>query len=101
MNKYTVIIAPRARRDLNKLPRKISLAVQEDLKLLRKARWPTSKVKKLQNVGFWEIKTGDYRAFFVPEGANVGVLRVIHRRDLSRAIKHINVIEAVRWLRGR
>ena len=101
MSKYTVIIAPRAERDLRKLTKKNALMVAENLKLLRAARWPANKVKKLRDVGFWEIKTGDYRSLFVLEGTKVGVLIVIHRRDLSRTIKHINVIEAVRWLREK
>jgi len=99
--KYSVIIAPRAERDLRKLPRKIALSVAQDLKILEKAKWPPGKVKKLRDVGFWELKSGDYRVFFVPEGNKAVVLRIINRRDLFRAIKHINPAEAVRWLRER
>ena len=101
MGKYSVIIAPRAQRDLRKLPKKAALTVAHDLKILEKAKWPPGKVKKLRDVGFWELKTGDYRAFFVLEGSKVVVLRVVNRRDLFRAIKHINPAEAVRWLRER
>ncbi len=98
MDKRTVILTPKAKRDLFKLPRRNAGQIVEDLGLLETPPWPPGKVKRLRGVDYWEIKTGDYRSLFLPEGKNVVVLRIINRRDLFRAVKHIDVTAVVQWL---
>ena len=87
----TLVYAPRAQRDLVAIPKRHALQVLEDLQLLQKSPWPPGKVKRLRGREFWEIKTGDYRTIFWPDGRNVVVLRVVNRRDLERTLGRIDV----------
>ena len=101
MDKRTVILAPKAKRDLFKLRKRDAGLIVEGLGLLKAPPWPPGKVKKLRGVDYWEIKTGDYRSLFLTEGKKVIVLRIINRRDLFRAVKHIDVTAVVRWLQDK
>ena len=98
MDKRELVYAPRAQRDLLKLPKRFALQILDDLELLKTPPWPSGKVKKLRGHDFYEIKTGDFRTLFWPRGQDVVILRVIARRDLEKTIGKIN-LEAVRtWL---
>ena len=98
MDNRLVVVAPRAERDLRALPRHDANLVVEDLELLRFPPWPPGKVKKLHGLDYWEIKTGDYRSLFRSEGKKVVILRVIHRKELFRSIKHLDLIAVACWL---
>ena len=98
MDKRKVVLAPKARRDLFKLPERDAELITDDLKLLETPPWPPGKVKKLRGVDYWEIRTGNYRSLFLQKGKTVVVLRIINRRDLLRTVKHIDVNAVLRWL---
>ena len=98
MAKRKLVYAPRAQRDLLKLPQRFALQILDELEILKTPPWPAGKVKKLRGHDFYEIKTGDFRTLFWPAGQDVVILRVIARRDLEKTIGKIN-LEAVRtWL---
>ena len=99
MDERELVYAPRAQRDLLALARRNARQVLEDLELLQTPPWPRSKVKKLRGHDFWEIKTGDYRAIFWPQGKKVVILRVVNRRDLEKTLGRIDVRALVGWLR--
>ena len=101
MDSRRLVYAPRAQRDLVALQRKFARQVLADLELLQAPPWPRGKVKPLRGTDFWEIKTGDFRAVFLPKGKDVVVLRVVNRRDLGKAIGRIDVVSLVRWLQER
>jgi mRNA interferase RelE/StbE len=94
-----IVYAPRAQRDLGKIAKKQALQIIEDIEILETPPWPPGKVKKLRGLDYWEIRTGDWRTIFLPKGKKVVVLRVVNRRELLRAIKHIDAAALVRWLR--
>lgn len=100
MDRRSVILAPKAQRDLSNLPERDAELVIQDLELLETPPWQRGKVKKLRGLDYWEIKTGDYRSIFLPEGKKVVVLRIINRRDLFRTLKHIDITAVIRWLRS-
>ena len=99
MDNRTLVYAPRAERDLQALEKRYALQILGDLELLQSPPWPAGKIKKLRGQEFWEIKTGDFRTIFWPQGKNVVVLRVVKRRDLEAAIDRIDVRALVRWFR--
>ena len=101
MDERELVYAPRAQRDLLALPKRIAQQVLDDLELLEAPPWPQGKVKKLRGHDFWEIKTGDYRTLFWPEGKKVVVLRVVNRRDLDRTLGRIDIRALLEWLRER
>jgi mRNA-degrading endonuclease RelE of RelBE toxin-antitoxin system len=98
VGKPALVYAPRAQRDLEGLERRNALQILEDLELLESPPWPPGKVKKLRGQEFWEIKTGDFRTIFWPQGKKVVILRVVNRRDLEGAIDRIEVRALVRWV---
>ena len=100
MDERELVYAPRAQRDLLALPRQDARQVLAAVELLRKPPWPPGKVKKLRGHDFWEIKTGDYRTIFWPQGRKVVILRVVNRRDLDRTLGRIDVRALVEWMRG-
>ena len=98
MDKRELVYAPRAQRDLLKLPKRFALQILEDLELLKDPPWPAGKVKKLRGHDFYEIKTGDFRTLFWPHRQDVVILRVIARRDLQAAIGRIDIQAVRKWL---
>lgn len=100
MDKLKLVYAPRAQRDLMKLPKRNALRILEDLELLETRPWPPGKVKKLRGLEYWEIKTGDFRAVFLPQKDRAVILRVINRRDLEQAIDRIDIRALKQWLAG-
>lgn len=99
MDERKLIYAPRAQRDLLALAKRDARQILEDLGILRMPPWPAAKVKKLRGHTVWEIKTGDYRTIFWPQGKKVVILRVVNRRDLERTLGRIDVRALVEWLR--
>lgn len=99
MDRRTLVYAPRAQRDIDALEAADARRVLEDLELLERPPWPPRKVKRLRGCEFWEVKTGDFRTIFWPEGRKVVILRVVNRRDLDQSIGRINLGELVRWIR--
>lgn len=99
MNERELIYAPRAQRDLLAIPKRSARQILGDLELLQTPPWPPGKVKKLRGHDFWEIKTGDYRTIFWPQGRQIIILRVVNRRDLERTLGRIDLRALVEWLR--
>ncbi len=99
MDARRLLYAPKAQKEILALPKREARQILADLKLLETPPWPPGKVKKLRGNDFWEIKTGDYRSIFWPDGGDVVVLRVVNRRDLEREIGRIDVRAIVQWLR--
>jgi mRNA-degrading endonuclease RelE of RelBE toxin-antitoxin system len=99
MDKRIVKFAPRAERDWLKLPRRDAERILDDLALLESPPRPAGKIKPLRGCSYWEIKTGDYRSLFLPVGKEAIILRVVHRRDLERAVKQINPAAVALWIR--
>jgi len=99
--KRAVILAPKAKQDLFKLPQRDADGIVKDLGVLATPPWPPGKVKKLRGTDYWEVKTGNYRSLFLQEGNKVIILRIINRRDLFRTIKHIDLTAVARWLKDQ
>ena len=100
-DRRTLVYAPRAQRDLLALQDADAMRVLEDLPLLETPPWPPRKVKRLRGTDFWEIKTGDFRTIFWPQGREVVILRVVNRRDLERELGRIDVRTLAAWLGER
>lgn len=89
MKKRSVELTPRALRELDAAPESLQLRIALKIKRLSGDPLPRgAPVKRLQ--GFeapvFRLRIGDYRAVFVVEEKRIVVLRIIHRRELERAI---------------
>jgi len=98
MDKRELVYVPRAQHDLLGLPQNVAGQILDDVEILTNPPWPKGKVKKIRGQKFWEIRTGNYRTLFIPEGEKIVILRVVNRKDLEKAIKRIDVRFLVRWL---
>ncbi len=96
-----VVLYPRAQRDLVRMEKRYARQICADLPLLRTPPWPRGKVKRLHGCPFWEMKTGDFRAVFLPEGKSVIILRIVDRKGLDLAISGIDRRAVESWLRER
>jgi mRNA-degrading endonuclease RelE of RelBE toxin-antitoxin system len=95
-----ILFFPRALRDLQRLDERYARQVLGDIEfLLTNDPWPEGKVKRLQRTRLWELKTGDYRTLFLPEGRYVVIARVVNRRDLLAAVERFDVQVLIAWLR--
>ena len=100
MDKLKLVYAPRAQRDLMRLPKRNALQILEDLELLEIRPWPAGKVKKFRGLDYWEVKTGDFRTIFLPQKDRAVILRIVNRRDLEQAIDRIDIRALKQWLSG-
>jgi len=101
VDRRRLVYAPRAQRELLALGEADALRILSDLLILEAPPWPGAKVKRLYGFGLWEIRTGDFRTVFLPEGKDVVIVRVVNRRDLEREVGRINETRLRAWLRSR
>ena len=100
MDRRRLVYAPRAQRDLLELEERDASRILEDVEHLQEPPWPPGKVKRLRGCDYWEVKSGDFRTIFWPNGKDVVLLRVVNRRDLEAAVRRIDVRALLAWLRG-
>ena len=92
MRKIPVELAPRAVRDLGGLPNSVQLRVVGRLQALSGGlNTKSAAIKRLHGFPFpaYRLRIGDYRAVFLLEKEKVVVLRIVHRRELERALAAI------------
>jgi mRNA-degrading endonuclease RelE of RelBE toxin-antitoxin system len=88
MAERRVELAPRALRDLRRLPAQDAERLLDDLQILEQAPWPGApKVKKLRGQDLYRLRTGDYRSVFEAREGKVVVLRIVDRREFDRILK--------------
>ena len=88
MQKYEVIYAKTAIRDLSSLPKQAARRIVDKIRFYRRQPDPLSFAKKLTNLGLgqYRFRIGDYRAIFdVDKNGEIKVLmilRIKHRKDV-------------------
>ena len=85
MNRYTIIIAPRAKKEIDKLQPKIRERIGNALLLLAEDPF-LGKALKADLEGLYSYRVGDYRIIYdiVRRSLIVQVLKVMHRREAYR-----------------
>jgi mRNA interferase RelE/StbE len=91
LKQFTVRLAPPAQRDLEGLEERPRLQLLQALKLLEKTPFRHAKIKKLKGIKppHYRLQVGDYRAIYRMDKDVVVVLRIVHRRELERALKDL------------
>ena len=82
---YTVLVSPRAKRELNALPAQLYQRITSKLQDLANDPRPPGCVK-LEGREGWRIRVGDYRVLYsIDDGIRiVSVEQIGHRRDIYR-----------------
>ena len=94
MTGFEVIVHPRAEKDLKRLPQELALRILRACLALEDDPEPRGKkIKRLVGVkpATLRLRVGDYRVLYriAAEQRRVFILRVIHRKELARGIRHI------------
>jgi len=83
--RFTLILSPAFRRDLEHLPPRAHREVLEALKLLQSTpKGPHAKIKKLKGkgIGQWRLEVWPYRVRYDVVGHEVRLYRVRHRKEI-------------------
>ncbi len=83
--RFTLILSPAFRRDLEHLPPRAHREVLEALQLLKTTpKGPHPKIKKLKGkgIGQWRLEVWPYRVRYDVVGHKVYLYRVRHRREI-------------------
>lgn len=92
MSPFSVELTRTAMRDLDRLPLAQRDQVTGDLRTL--AETPIGRpprIKRLRGFPFplYRLRSGDYRALYRIEKTLITVMRVIHRKDLEKALRRL------------
>lgn len=80
MAKYQVELQPQAWRDMDALPKRDALRVQDRIERL--ANDLTGDVKRLRHFQpAFRLRVGDWRVLFDVDGDRVRIYRILNRRD--------------------
>lgn len=83
---YRVRIAPRARREISRLPQQIQARIIVRLEALADDPRPPGAIQMAGPEGLYRLRIGNYRAIYSIEDDDLVVLvvKVGHRRDVYR-----------------
>ncbi|MDO8571783.1 MAG: type II toxin-antitoxin system RelE/ParE family toxin [bacterium] len=84
----SIIISPRAEKQLRKLPKFDQIAVIEKIRSLSTAA--TQKEEKLSGYkDIFRVRVGDYRIVYRKASQSVYIVLIRHRRDVYRVLKNV------------
>jgi mRNA interferase RelE/StbE len=81
---YDILVSPKARRDLKRLPPEMKERIGQAVRGLEGK--PRKNAEKLVGEDAYRIRVGDYRIVFLVDDTRLAVLvdRVKHRREVYR-----------------
>ncbi len=93
-DEFQVILSNRAQSDLKSLPPNIRLRIMRRMKQLETEPFPRGRaIRRIAGMeGILRFRIGDYRVIYQITGRQVEVLRVIHRRDLEKALSTLKSV---------
>lgn len=90
MNKFTLIISPKATKDLDRFSDAICMKIVKAIKILEGNPFPRGKlIKKIKGKqsDFYRLRVDKYRVFFMIETDKVVILRIINKKDADKLIQ--------------
>lgn len=86
MKRYELIIAPKARKQIDKLPSRIRGKVEDTLKNVIAVDPFIGKTLKAELKGLYSYKIGDYKIIYsiLKTKLIIQVIKVMHRREVYR-----------------
>lgn len=85
MSRYVIIISPRAKKEIDKLPPNIKSYIANALDILAENPF-IGKVLKAELKGLYSYRVGDYRIIYaiIKHRLIIQVVKVMHRREVYR-----------------
>ena len=92
MGDFSLILSPRAVKDLNAFTDKICTKIADSMKVLKQNPFPRGKlIRKIKGTRstFYRFRIDKYRVFFMIEADKVIVLRVFSKKDAEKFIRSL------------
>lgn len=92
MDKFRLTLSPAATKDLDQLDDATTRMILDALPHLEDNPFPRGKrVKKLKGTktSFYRLRVDKYRIFYIIEGKNVVILKVVGKKDADKFIKNL------------
>lgn len=85
MKQYSIVFAPKAKKQIDKLPQKIKIRIANALDELSRDPY-LGKMLKAELKGLYSYRVGDYRIIYdiLRYKLIIEVIKVMHRRDAYR-----------------
>jgi mRNA interferase RelE/StbE len=90
VDKFALKLSPSATRDLDQLADKVVQTILEKLVVLKENPFPKGKlIKKIKGKRStsYRLRVDKYRVFYIIEGQNVVILKVVGKKDADKFIQ--------------
>jgi len=90
VEKFNIVLAPKAVKDLDDLNDKQCAKILKQIRVLEENPFPRGKlIKKLKGTktSYYRLRIDRYRVFFRVKGKRVIILRILSRKDVEKIIK--------------
>ncbi|MFH1702242.1 MAG: type II toxin-antitoxin system RelE/ParE family toxin [Nitrospirota bacterium] len=93
MDKFKLILSPKAVKDLDTFSDNICIKITNAIKVLKGNPFPRGKViRKMKGTksDFYRLRADKYRVFYVIDGDKVVILRILSKKEAKRFIQSLN-----------
>ncbi|GBE36303.1 plasmid stabilization system protein [bacterium BMS3Bbin07] len=93
MDNFEIILSLRAVKDLDGFSDRICTKITTGMNVLKENPFPKGKlIRKIKgtNADFYRLRIDKYRVFYMIEGNEIVVLRVLSKKDVAKFIKKLN-----------
>lgn len=93
MDRFHIILSPRAVKDLDSLSDTLCTKIIKAIKVLEENPFTRGKlIKKIKgkHSDFYRLRVDKYRVFYMIESSDVVVLKILSKKDADRFISNLN-----------
>jgi len=93
MDKFDFILSPKAVKDLDGFSNRICTKITNAMSVLKENPFPRGKlIKKIKGTktDYYRLRNDKYRVFYMVEGNEVVILRVLDKKDAKRFIQTLS-----------
>ncbi len=92
MDKFRIVLSPKVVKDLDGFSDNVCAKIASSLRSLEDNPFPRGKlIKKLKGTkgDFYRLRADKHRVFYIIEGNDVIILRVLSKKDTERFIREL------------
>jgi mRNA interferase RelE/StbE len=93
VDKFKLILSPKAVKDLDTFSNNICIKITNAIKVLEENPFPRGKlIRKMKGTksDFYRLRADKYRVFYVIDGYKVIILRVLSKKEAKRFVQSLN-----------